>query len=115
MARMAPRLIGSKRAALVVGLVAAAAEIGAADPAPTVDRPAIPLVVPGARPLPPKAFEGVTDQMTLGQIIERLGPPHQQTGSGLMIFVWRATDGRTFWVATTGGDVSQRPVYAKFQ
>ena len=68
-----------------------------------------------AKPLPPKSFEGIDETMTLGQIFDRLGPSHRETGSGLCIFVWRVTDGREFWVGTTHCKAAERPIYAHFR
>ncbi len=68
-----------------------------------------------ATPLPPSSFEHIDETLTLGQIVERLGPSHRKTGSGLCIFVWRATDGREFWVGTSHCALGERPIYAHFR
>lgn len=76
--------------------------------------PASKDVDPAAKPLPPEAFESVDEKMTLGQIIDKLGPAQGERGSGLCILLWPATDGRSFAVGTTDCDRTRRPIYAKF-
>lgn len=64
---------------------------------------------------PPGSFNGINESLSLGQIVDRLGPASEVTGSGLCIFVWRVTDGREFWVGTENCNPSRPPIYAKFR
>lgn len=57
------------------------------------------IVFADAKPLPPERFEGISKKMNFEAIIERLGPPAREVGSGLYVFQWRVTDGRVFFVS----------------
>lgn len=104
------------RAALMAlaaaGVLPFLAHAGPAEPQSPLTR--VLVVDPTAKPLSPKQLQGVDKEMSLAQIVGRLGPPHHETGSGLRIFVWLVTDGREFWVGTNG-DPAERPIYVKFR
>jgi hypothetical protein len=103
----------NRAARLAVAVVAFSLLLGRAALAEPRSSPAT-VVEPTAKPLPPELFRGVDEKMTLAQILDRLGPPHRETGSGLCIFVWRVADGREFWVGTSRCAPAERPIYARF-
>lgn len=70
------------------------------------------LISAEARPLAPSQFASISVEMTIAQIVERLGPASREVGSGLLILEWRSTDGRAFLVG--GTSVCERPLYARF-
>jgi hypothetical protein len=53
-----------------------------------------------SRPLPPSAANGITKEMTVTEILNRLGPAARDVGSGLHVLQWDLTDGRVFFVST---------------
>jgi hypothetical protein len=70
------------------------------------------MVSANAAPLAPALFESISGEMTMWQIVRRLGPASRDVGSGLLILEWRSTDGRTFRVG--GPSLCERPLYARF-
>jgi hypothetical protein len=73
---------------------AAACPAAADDPSQVVDarRPA----------QDPKVLESVAAGMCLSDVLGRLGPAHRFTGSGVFVFEWKSTDGRTLQVGAPG-------------
>jgi len=62
----------------------------------------LPLVSPSAKPLPPDKFRGINKDMPVQSIIDQLGPAARDVGSGVFLFEWDVTDGRVFFVSTSG-------------
>jgi hypothetical protein len=64
--------------------------VAVGDPRPPMAGPGPRVPVDeGAKPLLPASFAGLSSQRPVREIVERLGPAHAETGSGLCIFVWR--------------------------
>jgi hypothetical protein len=70
------------------------------------------LVSDAALPVSPETIQALRPDMTLGQVIERLGPASRDIGSGLHILEWRVTDGRSYRVS--GASLCERPMQATF-
>jgi len=49
--------------------------------------------------LPAARFAGIKSDMSVGEILKRLGPAAREVGSGLFVLEWDATDGRVFRVS----------------
>ena len=52
-------------------------------------------------PLPAARFAGIKSDMSVGEILKRLGPAARDLGSGLFILEWDVTDGRVFRVSAS--------------
>jgi hypothetical protein len=61
-----------------------------------------------SKPLPPSATSGITKDMTVPEILKRLGPAARDVGSGLYVLQWDLTDGRVFFVSTP--DACSKPM-----
>jgi hypothetical protein len=55
-----------------------------------------------AQPQNPSVFRDISRHMKTSEIIQRLGPPARDVGSGLYVLQWDVSDGRTYWVSTPG-------------
>lgn len=62
----------------------------------------------------PEVAAEIRRTMTMGEIRERLGPPHSDTGSGIYILNWRCTDGRILTVSTVDLRNSGKPLRVRF-
>src|SRR5690349_24318744 len=97
-------------------LIALIFTLGAADAASAEQPCAIhdhsKVFAPDRKPLAPTAFDAVRLDATVWEIIQLLGPAHREVGSGLMIFEWKSTDGRSYRVG--GTSMCERPIYAHF-
>jgi len=71
------------------------------------------FVSASAKPLPPAAFNGVSAEMPVAQIIRRLGPAARDAGSGLHVLEWDVTDGRSFRVSAASA--CGKPLAAGFR
>lgn len=49
-------------------------------------------------PQDPKVLESVSAGMCLSDVLNRIGPAHHFGGSGVFVFEWKSTDGRTLQV-----------------
>jgi hypothetical protein len=48
--------------------------------------------------------------MTLGQILQTLGPAKRDLGSGITVLEWESTDGRKFSIGFAQLDMSSKPL-----
>jgi hypothetical protein len=60
------------------------------------------LISSKSKPLPPARFSKITNKMTVTEILSRLGPAARDRGSGVYVFEWDTTDGRTFRLSFAG-------------
>jgi len=93
---------------LLTLLTAAAAQ---ADAAECVS--GMPLSSISAAPVVPQLVETLTPEMTAAEIVNRLGPPASNTGSGLFKLAWNLADGRVF--AMTFGNPCLKPLFRSDQ
>jgi hypothetical protein len=63
-------------------------------------------------PLAPELFSTITSDMTVSEILRRLGPAARFSGPGVFILEWNSTDGRIFRVTTAG--LCDRPLKLEF-
>jgi hypothetical protein len=52
-----------------------------------------------------ESFQFIGRGTTLQQVMERLGTPDRDAGSGIHIYVYRLTDGTEVWVGSPGSEV----------
>src|SRR5512134_3544111 len=82
------------------GRAPASRQSAAACPA-AADEPS--QVVNAQRPAQdPKVLGTVAEGMCLSEVLQKLGPAHHFEGSGVFVFEWKSTDGRTLQVGAPG-------------
>jgi hypothetical protein len=70
-------------------------------------------VVDAGRPAQdPKVLQSVSVGMCLSDVLSRLGPAHHFAGSGVFVFEWKSTDGRTWQVGAPG--LRDKAVYVRW-
>ena len=60
----------------------------------------------------PKVLESVSAGMCLSDVLSRLGPAHHFGGSGVFVFEWKSTDGRTLQVGAPS--LHDKAVYVRW-
>jgi hypothetical protein len=60
----------------------------------------------------PKVLETVAEGMCLSEVLQKLGPAHRFGGSGVFVFEWKSTDGRTLQVGAPG--LRDRAIYVRW-
>ena len=65
-----------------------------------------------SRPQPAAKFEGISGNMSMPDIIKRLGPAARDIGSGVYVLEWDVADGRVFSVSS--GTLCGQPAAARF-
>lgn len=58
-----------------------------------------------------KRLRSITTQMTMGEILKRLGKEEKDIGSGIYILCWRGTDGSELFVGTSTLRPNAKPQY----
>jgi hypothetical protein len=60
-----------------------------------------PALTPAQTSRSVEAFRFIGATTTIQEVATRLGPPDRETGSGIMIYVYRIGDGSEVWIGAT--------------